>query len=398
MRKLNYGKTFLLGFGFFAISVTWSVYNAFMPKILSNFISSATIIGIIMTLDNYIAIIVQPTVGALSDNINTRVGKRMPFIMVGMPLATVFILLLANYTNFITLLIFLVLMNISMSLFRSPVVSLMPDITYEENRSMANSIINFMGGLGAVLAYFIGSKLWDKSSKYSFYLAASLMIISFIVLIIFVREKRDVIAYEKEKKEKVGILQSLRTAGSNKSLLLLLFAILSWFIAYNGIETFFTLYGVNYLKVSTSAAAISFTFISAAFLLFAIPAGMVGTKLGKAKTIIIGIIGMICCLIIAYFIKNITGIRIMFIFAGIFWAFININSYPFVTDMVNEDRIGTSTGLYYLFSSIAFILSPVLFGLLIDFAGYKYIFLLSCAFFILALIFISRIKKAETKS
>lgn len=189
MRKLNYGKTFLLGFGFFAISVTWSVYNAFMPKILSNFISSATIIGIIMTLDNYIAIIVQPTVGALSDNINTRVGKRMPFIMVGMPLATVFILLLANYTNFITLLISLVLMNISMSLFRSPVVSLMPDITYEENRSMANSIINFMGGLGAVLAYFIGSKLWDKSSKYPFYLAAALMIISFIVLIIFIREK-----------------------------------------------------------------------------------------------------------------------------------------------------------------------------------------------------------------
>lgn len=398
MRKLNYGKTFLLGFGFFAISVTWSVYNAFMPKILSNFISSATIIGIIMTLDNYIAIIIQPTVGALSDNINTRVGKRMPFIMVGMPLATIFILLLANYTNFITLIIFLVLMNISMSLFRSPVVSLMPDITYEENRSMANSVINFMGGLGAVLAYFIGSKLWDKSSKYPFYLAAALMIISFIVLIIFIREKRDVIAYQKKEKEKIGILQSLRTAGSNKGLLLLLFAILSWFIAYNGIETFFTLYGVNYLKVSTSAAAISFTFISAAFLLFAIPAGIVGTKLGKAKTIIIGLIGMIGCLIIAYFIKNITGIRIMFIFAGIFWAFININSYPFVTDMVSEDRIGTSTGLYYLFSSIAFILSPVLFGLLIDFAGYKYIFLLSCAFFILALIFISRVKKAVTKS
>lgn len=398
MRKLNYGKTFLLGFGFFAISVTWSVYNAFMPKILSNFISSATIIGIIMTLDNYIAIIVQPTVGALSDTINTRVGKRMPFIMAGMPLATVFILLLANYTNFITLIIFLVLMNISMSLFRSPVVSLMPDITYEENRSMANSIINFMGGLGAVLAYFIGSKLWDKSSKYPFYLAAALMFISFIVLITFIKEKRDVIAYKKEEKEKPGILKSLGTAGSNKNLLILLLAILCWFIAYNGIETFFTLYGVNYLKVSTSAAAISFTFISAAFLLFAIPAGILGTKLGKAKTIVMGLIGMICCLIIAYFIKNITGIRIMFIFAGIFWAFININSYPFVTDMVNEDRIGTSTGLYYLFSSIAFILSPVLFGLLIDFAGYKYIFLLSCAFFILALIFILRIKKSAVKS
>lgn len=156
MNKLNYKKTFLLGFGFFAISLLWSVYNAFMPKILSRYIESAALIGFIMTIDNYFALFIQPFVGALSDKIDTRFGKRMPFIIAGMPISIILVILLANYKNFAMLLICLILMNLSMSVYRSPVIALMPDITYPEHRSKANSIINFMGGIGAVIAYFAG--------------------------------------------------------------------------------------------------------------------------------------------------------------------------------------------------------------------------------------------------
>ena len=166
MKKLDYKKVFLLGIGFFAISVTWSIYNAFVPKILSNFISSTTIIGFIMTIDNYFALFLQPAVGILSDKVDTKHGKRMPFIMVGMPLSVVFIILVANYKNLPMLITFIVLMNLSMSIFRSPVVALMPDITPKENRSKANSIINLMGGIGSVIAYIVGSKLWDVDEKY----------------------------------------------------------------------------------------------------------------------------------------------------------------------------------------------------------------------------------------
>ena len=222
MHKLNYPKTLLLGFGFFAISLTWAVYNAFIPKILSNYITSATIIGVIMTIDNYLAIFIQPTVGILSDRTKSKFGKRMPFIMIGMPLAGIFLFLLANYTSFITLIIFLVLVNLSMSIFRSPVVSLMPDITYVENRSMANSIINFMGGIGSVIAYFIGSKLWDLNNTYPFYLAGILMIVSFFVLSNFIKEKRDVIIYHKEEKQqKLDFIEGLKASGNYVKILLL---------------------------------------------------------------------------------------------------------------------------------------------------------------------------------
>lgn len=396
MNKINYNKTFLLGFGFFAISITWAVYNAFMPKILSNYIESATIIGFIMTIDNYFALFLQPLVGILSDRVNTPFGKRMPFIMVGMPLAVIFIILLANYTNFVTLVIFLVGMNLSMSVFRSPVVSLMPDITYVENRSKANSIINFMGGIGSVIAYFIGTILWNKNNSYPFYLAAVLVFLSFIILFNFIKEKRDVINYNMEEKQKLNFIESLKVIPNKKQTILLLLGILTWFIGFNGIETFFTLYGEKFLKVSVGSAALSFTFISLAFLVFAIPAGIIGTKIGKKSTIKIGIVGMLICFLIIFFLRSIILVRVVFIFAGMFWAFININSYPFVTEMAPIGQLGTFTGFYYLFASLASIISPPLLGSIIDFVGYKYMFLYPVFFFALAFIFINNMKVNKT--
>ena len=397
MRKLNYKKTFLLGFGFFAISILWSVYNAFMPKILSRYIESAALIGFIMTIDNYLALFIQPYVGVMSDRIDTRFGKRMPFIIAGMPLSIVFVILLANYKSFAMLLTCLILMNLSMSIYRSPVIALMPDITYPEHRSKANSIINFMGGFAAVIAYFVGSILWDKNQKYPFYLAASLMLISFIVLVKFINEKRDVISYEKNEDEKKGFFENIRKEGLKRNTVLLLFAICSWFIAYAGVEAFFTLYGEHHLGISVSAAAISFTFISVSFLIFAIPAGIIGTKIGKKKTIMLGIIGLIAGFGILMFLKNINAIRIVFIFCGFSWALININSYPFVTDMAPKGHIGTYTGLYYFASSLAAIVSPTLLGGVIDLIGYKYMFTYGTIFFIIALLFLINVKPLENK-
>lgn len=394
MNKLDYKRTLLLGFGFFAVSITWSVYNSFMPKILSNYITSAAVIGFIMTIDNYLALFIQPAIGSLSDRTNTRFGKRMPFIMIGMPLAVMFLLLLPNYKGFISLLAFLVLMNLSMSIFRSPVISLMPDITHSENRSKANGIINLMGGLGAVIAYLVGSILWDKNEAYPFYLAAFLVGLSFIVLFSFIKEKRDVIGYEIKETQgkKESFIKRLKETNNTGNIAFLLLAICSWFIAFQGIEAFFTLYGVNYLGLKASAASISFTFISISFLVFSIPAGLIGTRFGKKKAILIGICGLVISFSIIAFLKTIWPIRIVFLICGFFWAMININSYPFVIDMAGKGETGTYTGLYYFSSSIAAIVSPPLLGGLIDLVGYRYTFWYGTVFFTMAFMFLSRVK------
>lgn len=391
MGKLNYKKTFLLGFGFFATSITWSVYNAFMPKLLSNFITSSAIIGFIMTFDNYFALFIQPAVGIYSDGIKTRFGRRMPFLMVGMPLAVIFIFLIPNYKGLATLVAALLLMNLSMSLFRSPVIALMPDITPEDQRSKANSIINFMGGIGSLIAFFVGSILWNLSPKYPFYLAGALVLLSFIILFTCIKEKRDVINYEQAEK-KINFKDGFKVAFKNPSTKFLLMAISAWFMGYNGIETFFTRYGEMYLGIDVSAAAFSFTFISLSFLVFAIPAGIIGTKIGKKKTITIGLLGAMAVFFILIFIKDILVIRVFFVALGIFWAMININSYPFVAQMSPLGYLGTFTGMYYLFSSIANIVSPPLLGVVFDLIGFKWMFAYGLLFMIIAFLFIRKVE------
>jgi len=395
-RKLDYRKTLLLGFGFFAISITWSVYNAFMPVLLGNFLESSALIGFIMTIDNYFALFIQPAVGFYSDGINTRFGRRMPFIMIGMPLAAVFMALIPNHFNLTSLVFFLVLMNLSMSLYRSPVIALMPDITYMEHRSKANSIINFMGGIGSLIAYVIGSRLFKYGEGYPFYLSAVLILIAFTVLFMNIKERRDVIGYEKAE-EKRDFVTGVKTALKDKNTTFLLFAICSWFIGFNGVETFFTRYGSLYLGVDPSVSAFTLSFISLSFLIFAIPAGLIGTKIGKRNTIRIGVAGVIALMVAIYFVKPgnpnaITIIRGLFLLVGFSWACININSYPLVADMSPLGLLGTYTGVYYLFSSIANIISPPLLGFIVDTFGFSIMFLYGAFFFVLALIFMTMVK------
>ena len=158
--KLNYPKTFLLGFGFFGVSVIWAIYNAFVPIFLrQRFNLEPNVIGFIMTLDNIAALFIQPYVGALSDKLRTPIGRRMPFILVGAPIAAVAFALVPAAQALPLFIASIGAMLLAMAVFRTPVIALMPDVTPSQFRSQANGVINFMGGIGSIIAFLVGSSL-----------------------------------------------------------------------------------------------------------------------------------------------------------------------------------------------------------------------------------------------
>src|SRR5512137_2837175 len=192
MKNFNYGKIFLLGFGFFGVSVIWGVYNAFVPIFLAEkFSLEPAFIGFFMTLDNIAALFIQPPVGAWSDRLRTRIGRRLPFILIGAPIgALVFglIPLAAVLPLFVACTSTLIL---SMAMWRTPVVALMPDITPSNKRSQANGIINFMGGIGAIISFLVGSKLYDMNPAFPFWLGSGLVVVAAILVLIFIREPKE---------------------------------------------------------------------------------------------------------------------------------------------------------------------------------------------------------------
>jgi len=414
-QRFNIGKTLLLGFGFFGVSVIWSVYNAFVPIFLANkFNLQPVFIGFFMTLDNIAALLIQPPIGAWSDRLRTPIGRRMPFILIGAPLGALAFGLIPLQVVLPLFVACTSTLLLSMALWRTPVIALMPDITPSRYRSQANGIINFMGGIGAIIAFLFGADLYDINHAYPFWLGSILVILSSLLVLIFIREPKE---FETTDKTDPNLWVSLKKVWNEKekSPLRILFAIFSWFVAYNAIEAFFTLYAVNHLGMAESDGARLLGQLSLFFVLMAIPSGLIGGKVGRRNTILMGILGMTACMLAMFIIPASTLTMVLtklpilgkvpvvgtiLMVAGISWALININSLPMVVDMTDDLHIGTFTGLYYLFSTMAAILGPNVNGLIIQLTGKNYasIMLFGPMFMVLAFILMAGVRRGEAKA
>lgn len=418
--RLNYGKTFLLGFGFFGVSVIWGVYNAFVPIFLADkFGLAPALIGFFMTLDNIAALFIQPPVGAWSDRLRTPLGRRIPFILVGAPITAVafgLIPLAAVLPLFVACTSTLLL---SAALWRTPVVALMPDITPSKFRSQANGIINFMGGVGTIVALQTGGMLYKLSPNFPFWLGSVLVVIAALVVFFFIKEPRD---YE-ETEQQPGMLESLKEVfnDAEKSGIRILLAIFFWFLGFSAVETFFTLYAKNHLGLNEGDGATLLSVLPLFFVLFAIPSGYVAGKLGRKTTISIGLITITIMLILLYITpaealltaiaplplvgiplveggtRMLTLAGVLLILGGIGWAFININSLPMIVDLTSAARIGTFTGLYYLFSTFSAIVGPNVNGWAVQLTGgdYNIIMIISPLFMLIAFAFMMGVKRGE---
>jgi maltose/moltooligosaccharide transporter len=410
--KFSIGKTFLLGFGFFGVSVIWSVYNAFVPVFLEEkFLMAAGFIGFFMTLDNIAALFIQPAVGNWSDRLRTSIGRRMPFILVGAPVGAIAFIVLPIASSIFLFFLAALALLLSMAIWRTPVVALMPDITPSKYRSQANGIINMMGGLGAIIAFLGGAKLYEMNPTYPFLLGAFLVAISAILVFIFIKEPKETKTSPVKTPSLVDSVKYILN-DKDKSALRILLAIFFWFIAYTGIEAFFTLYAKNHLGLTVADGSRLLGQLSLFFVLFALPAGYIGAAVGRRKTILAGIAIMIICIVTIFLLPvgtlttvltslpvlgKVPVIGVILMVIGIGWAFININSLPMVVDMTDSSRIGTYTGLYYMFSTMSAIAGPIMYGLIIQLSSgqYNLLMIVSPISLILAAILTFGVKRGE---
>lgn len=404
--RLDWKKILLIGFGFLASSLAWSLYNSLVPVMLENrFALSTTLIGTIMTIDNFFGVVFQPMIGVLSDHTRTRIGRRMPWILVGLPLSALAFAFIPRMGSLGTMMAVIILFNFLMSTWRSPVIALMPDVTPRPLRSKANGIINLMGGVGSIIAFFVGGRLavLDETNRASFLMGSIVMAAALVVLVLFVREPvSGSVPIPRRQKKEGSSFESFKanffslTKAELRSLILLLAAIFFWFSGYNAIETFFTLYVQNVHGLSPGHGTQMLTIFSLTFVAFALPAGLIGSKVGRKRTIVIGLIGLIACFIPFLFTHELMLLRILLGLGGAFWACININSLPMVVELASDSKVGSFTGYYYFASFSAAILSPILFGRIRDVTqNYQTLMVYASAAFALALLTVLFVRHGE---
>lgn len=532
--KLNYKRTLLVGFAFFLICAFWQAYDAIVPIMLTNkFGLSQGASGIIMSLDNILALFMLPLFGALSDKSKSRFGKRTPFILIGTICAIVCFVSLTfvdeaqlnkvkedkqalwNYANTMTVenkendsvidasaetsivlrdyaarlfyntdydsltadkqaelaqkygnlgydsvytydketktyavydskadvpdglrskntyvalvssaenlfahnvtatspwtlvlfIVFLLMTLISMAVFRSPAVALMPDVTVKPLRSKANAIINLMGTAGGILVLLLGmvfgtGKVQNQMMPYTWYVAAvcGIMAVALAVFILTVREpawnaemletqakldednpeERDETVVEVADQENLNEVADVpqSKSASNKlskdkltSLILILASVALWFIGYNAITSKYSVYAVNELNKDYNTTLL---IAQAAAVVAYIPVGMIASKLGRKRTILIGVALLTAAFFGAIFVTASSPtwlLIVLFALAGIAWATINVNSFPMVVELAKGSTIGKYTGYYYTASMAAQIVTPILSGYLMQAFG-----------------------------
>ena len=413
--KLNYKRTVLIGLAFLTISAFWQMYDNVIPLILKNtFGLGETVTGAIMAADNVLALFLLPIFGSLSDKVKTPIGRRMPFILGGTALAFVFIMLLPfadNTENLILFVVGLFVLLIAMGTYRSPAVALMPDLTPKPLRSKANAIINLMGAVGGVFTLIMIKILVGKGDRPNYYplftAVGVLMVVGVILLFFTIKENK--------LRKEVGVDSEAANEGENtvsneanvsgplpkdvkKSLIFILMSVAFWFIAYNAVTTAFSRYATHVWGLEGGGYADCLMIATVAAIISYIPIGSISSKIGRKKTIQIGIVLLGSCFLVAALYPTYHATMVIFFaIIGFAWAAIGVNSYPMVVEMSKAGDVGKYTGLYYTFSMAAQVITPILSGALLEHVSYRTLFPYSVTFCVLAFITMSQVKHGDSK-
>ena len=503
--KLNYRRTIFVGFAFFLICTFWQAYDTIIPKILTDkFGMNQAYSGIIMALDNILALFMLPLFGAISDRCRSRLGRRTPFILIGTIAASVLLIALsfadgmqlrnisavsavddpqalsvlydaekdvplqtpenetfilgdlmtrdeftairsetvnaetgkktaseayvryvvparqhyaqqataANPRALILFIVILLLLLIAMAVFRSPAVALMPDVTVKPLRSKGNAVINLMGTAGGILVLGLGIVFATGAARNAlmsytvfFIVIAGIMLLSLTVFRLKVDEPRFVREMEeeerkhglREEKEDDGSGSRHLSAAERRSLLLILGSVVFWFMGYNAVTSKYSVYAGKVLSrdynttlmIANVAAIISY-----------LPVGHLASRIGRKKTILIGIACLACAFAAAAFLREGSSAMLMnamFALAGIGWATINVNSFPMVVELSRGSDVGRYTGFYYTASMAAQTVTPYLSGLLMDRAGMTTLFPYAAVFVCLSAVTMLFVRHGDSR-
>ena len=475
--KLDYKRTIFVGFAFFLICAFWQIYDVTIAMTLtSKFGLSQTVSGIVMALDNILALFLLPLFGRISDNHKGKSGRRTPFIRTGTVLAVAFLMVLSIVDNsqlknikdysavndsatmeriydeqkdtvlktpegkeytlaevysreefaqittetvekemnafgreveykpysryvvparqasagevtkdnpgvLVLFLAVLLLLLISMAIFRTPAVALMPDVTIKPLRSKANAVINLMGNAGGIIVLGLGSVLAISKVKnaYMNYIAVYGIVgaIMLAALVIFLWKVKEVRWTQEMRDQSIALgltdenedtedNKKRLSKGEIKSLIFLMASIIFWFFGYNAVTSKYAVYAQDVLdKDATTTLLLA----NVAAIIAYLPVGFIASKFGRKKTILAGIVMLFTAFFVGCFMTASSPswlMTVMFCLAGIGWATINVNSFPMVVEMCSGSDVGKYTGYYYTASMAAQSLTPMLSGFFMD--------------------------------
>jgi MFS family permease len=369
-----YGRIWWLGVGFLGIQLAFAVYNSFLPLLYREFLDSRALIGLLMGTDNLVGLLLIPVVGAWSDRVNSPLGRRLPFVVVGIPLAALTLFAIPFAAALLwTLIVTEVVFTAAMHLYRGPMAAMILDHTPPPRRSTSSGIAQLLGNLGVLISFAALARLYDVDRRLPFGLGA--VVLTATLAVVWSRAERfpphvdhTPVAAANPVAETVRGIRRL-TDPRHRGALLVLVALLVTYVGFAGLQAMFTIYGVETLGLSEGRSASLLTAFAASFLVFALAAGMLGTRFGTIPTMLAGLATLPVLFLVAATVREPTRLAIVLALAGAAWPLFGVPAVALAADLGGRDRIGFFIGLYYAFTMTGQMIGPFVLGTSMDLFG-----------------------------
>lgn len=414
--KLNIKRTIFLSLAFMSVLTGLGYYNLAVPLLLGDaqyglvppdlrlfgIFGQQTVIGAILVLDNILALLLQPYFAALSDRARSKLGRRMPFIILGGVSAAFFFIVTPLFKMLLGLLAILFFFNVAMAFYRSAALTLLADYTPDAVRSKASGLQQLIANGGAVFAFLLPTLIAllrpgiaPFEARYlGFPITGLMMLLILAVLFYTIKEtptgesflKIGVTPVEidpvnftlkmpdnasKEQQRDWTYFKNALLRKNSSLLFLMLYTYFSY-TAFAAIEAFFTIFANNYLGITDQAAGQLLLIYTASMILSAFVSGMVGQKLGRRRALRLGTTGLMVLMALLSFVvtlKQPLWIAVLFVPVGFFWMTVIVNIFPVLWGLSPGGDEGAYTGIYYAFNQAAYVFGPVIMGLVFDFIG-----------------------------
>ncbi|HEX6346237.1 MFS transporter [Umezawaea sp.] len=400
------GIVFFCALAVFAQESMWTFYDAQVPPLLREHVGSAAVVGLLMGMDNLLGIFIQPWMGNRSDNTRTAWGRRMPYIAVVMPASALLFLLIPLSWSFASLVVVMFLFALVGNSFKPVVESLMPDFVEPERRSRGNAAVKVASGLTTVTTAVISVLLVDDHPTLAFVVPSATAFVVVAVLVWRVRDNRsrayraalvedaadagrtDAVRGVRMRAVVLGIVRDV-----DRSPLLLLASVLLFGGAYAASRALMTPYAMEAVGLSRGDAGGLTLPGGLAFLVAAYPAALLAERIGRLRTMTIGMAVFAAAMVLATAVPTATATMAALVLAGVGASGFIINAAVVLWNLAPTMRvIGTYTGLYTVTWQLGGLVGPAAVGGMVDITGWRFMLLDAGLLAALAVVAVLRIR------
>ena len=383
---MPWAASLLLAGGNFVIGAVAPLYDSYVPPLLERHLGSSSLIGAAMGIDNVLALCLVPFVGTWSDATRTRLGRRVPFLLVALPVTALALAAIpfADRSGLVALLLAMIVVDVALAVWRAPFLALLAELVPSVHRPRTEGILGVAMCLGAMLVLGGARSLSGSHPELPFVLAAALVAGVWLIYAALLREPPHP-DQDQASPVPVAPLRALReTFTSNRGMAARFFAAcLLFHMAFQSFSSWFTLHGSERFHTTVADASLGFIAVAVSTLVGSVPAGWLGARFGRRRMALIGLAGMALASVALHYVPTLTAAVAMLFLFGLSWSIPLANLIPMALELGTAARAGALAGAFLLVQSTAGIIGPAAVGEWFDVTGSRRsLFLLLAAFLV----------------